>query len=308
MNTRFYSGFAPVFLSAALAIAATTAGASAQERIEPRLVARSSTQTAQTQPAPGLVQNAQETRRELYRVLDQYPPALGRVLRLDPTLMTNANYLASYPQLAAFLAQYPDIPRNPGYYLERYDGNYSLPEPPDARREAVRMWRDIINFFGAFTVFCVITFALFSLLKYIVEYRRWHRVSKVNAEVHNKILDRFASNEEMLAYIDSPAGRRFLEATPIAPSNSGGSRFVAAPFARILWSVQLGILLAFLALGLYVVSGRVVEEIQQLMVSLAVVGFCLGLGFVLSAAASYAISRKLGLLRETSNEARETVV
>ena len=82
------------------------------------------------------------------------------------------------------------------------------------------MWRDVLEFIGAFLVFCVVTFALFSIIKYVVEYRRWHRISKINAEVHNKILDRFGSNEELLAYIDSPAGRRFLEATPIAPNGA----------------------------------------------------------------------------------------
>src|SRR5262245_36385209 len=80
-----------------------------------------------------LDQNANETRKLFYRVLDQYPPGLGRVLRLDPTLMTNQAYLASYPKVAAVLAQYPDIPRNPGFYLDRYDPNFVINEPPDSR-------------------------------------------------------------------------------------------------------------------------------------------------------------------------------
>ena len=170
------------------------------------------------------------------------------------------------------------------------------------------MWENVLGFFGAFAVFCVLTFSLFALIKYIVEYRRWNRVSKVNAEVHNKILDRFASNEEMLAYIDSPAGRRFLEATPIAPSAASSPRSVAAPFGRILWSVQLGILLSLIALGLYVISGRVIDEVQQLMLGLSIIGFSLGLGFVLSAGASYLLARKLGLLDKMPNEAREPAV
>ena len=295
MHTRFRRAVAVVGFAAALAIPAAAQGQTRAAR------AQQPAPQAVEQVAPSAValnQNATETRRQFYKILDQHPPALGRVLRFDPTLMTNASYLASYPNVAAFLAQYPDIPRNPGFYLERYDPNYSYNEPPDSKREAIRMWRDVIQFFGAFTVFCVITFAVFSLIRYVVEYRRWHRVSKVNAEVHNKILDRFGSNEELLAYIDSPAGRRFLEATPMAPSAMPAR--VGAPFGRILLSVQLGVLLIALALGLMLVSSRTVEEVQQLMLGLSIVGFCLGVGCVVSAGASYVLSRKLGLLPDTA--------
>ena len=34
-------------------------------------------------------------------------------------------------------------------------------------------------------------------------------------QVHNKLLDRFTSNEDLLAYVQTPAGRRFLESAPI---------------------------------------------------------------------------------------------
>ena len=244
--------------------------------------------------APTLNQDAKETREQLNRVLDQYPPQLGRILRLDPTLMTNPGYMASYPNLAAFFAQHPDVPRSPGYYLERYDANYSVSYPPDARREAVRLWRDVIEFMGAFLVFAVITFTVFSILKYIVEYRRWHRISKINTEVHNKILDRFGSNEELLAYIDSPAGRRFLEAAPMAPMSTPTR--VGAPFGRILLSVQIGLMLIALAVGLRIVSGKAIEEVQQVLLGLSVIGFALGAGCVISAGASYVLSRRLGLL------------
>jgi hypothetical protein len=279
--------------------------ADAQAQTEKVLFARGQQAPVPAQTTPtGLTQNAQETRQQLYRVLEKYPPALGRVLRLDPTLMTNQQYLASYPQLGAFISQYPEVPRNPGFYLERYDPNYTLPEPVDARREAVRMWRDTLEFLGAFTVFVVITFTLFALIRYVVEYRRWHRISKVNAEVHNKILDRFGSNEELLAYIDSPAGRRFLEATPIAPSAVGGK--VAAPYGRILLSVQAGVLLIALALGFMWVSSRAIEEVKEVFMGLSIVGMALGLGCVVSAAASYALSRKLGLLPDRAERSAQS--
>ena len=294
--SRVRRGFVAIFFATA---GAAAAAASPVDGAPQRVEAATPRQVEATQPNPqgGLSQNAAETRRDFYKVLEQYPPALGRVMRLDPTLMTNASYMASYPNVAAFFARYPDVPRNPGYYLERYEPTYGVEQPADRGRESLRLWRDALEFIAAFTVFCVGMFAVFSLIKYVVEYRRWHRISKVNAEVHNKILDRFASNEELLAYVDSPAGRRFLEATPIAPS-APPARSVGAPFGRILLSVQVGVILFALGVGFLVISGRAIEEVQPVLVSLAVLGFCLGVGSIASAGASYVISRKLGLLPE----------
>ena len=295
MDSRLRSGLATLLLITALCAGIDLTAAAAQPP-SPSTRQAAPVETA-TQGAPPLNQNAAETRRDFYKVLDQYPPALGRVLRLDPTLMTNQAYLASYPNVAAFLAQYTDVPRNPGFYLERYEATYTVSEPADPKRESLRMWRSALEFLAAFSVFCVVMFAVFSLIKYIVEYRRWHRISKVNAEVHNKILDRFGSNEELLAYVDSPAGRRFLEVTPIA-LNAAPARSIGAPFGRILLSVQIGIILLALAVGLLLISGRAIEEVQPVLVSLSVLGFCLGVGSIASAGASYVLSRKLGLLAD----------
>src|SRR2546428_11310379 len=59
--------------------------------------------------------NARETRERLSQILDQYPPSLREVLRLDPSLLTNDAYLAPYPALAAFLAQHPQVAHNPAF-------------------------------------------------------------------------------------------------------------------------------------------------------------------------------------------------
>ena len=50
--------------------------------------------------------------------------------------------------------------------------------------------------------------------KTFVDYRRWLRQSKIQTDAHSKLLDRLTSNEDLLAYIQSPAGRQFLEAAP----------------------------------------------------------------------------------------------
>ena len=40
---------------------------------------------------------------------------------------------------------------------------------------------------------------------------------KIQTDAHTKIVDRLASNEDLLAYMQSPAGQRFLTSSPCVP-------------------------------------------------------------------------------------------
>src|SRR5438132_589365 len=61
--------------------------------------------------------NAEVTKQQLGRVLNQYPPTVARVLQTDPALLTDKEYLTPYPALAAFVAKHPEIIHNAGYFL-----------------------------------------------------------------------------------------------------------------------------------------------------------------------------------------------
>src|SRR5262249_55313600 len=60
---------------------------------------------------------AGETRERFTRLPQQSPPSLGEVFRVDPSLMTNDAYLTPYPGIRSFLAQHPEVARNPGYFV-----------------------------------------------------------------------------------------------------------------------------------------------------------------------------------------------
>ena len=47
--------------------------------------------------------DSHETREAFDSVLRRYPTEVSRVLKLDPSLMSNQSYLANYPALASFL-------------------------------------------------------------------------------------------------------------------------------------------------------------------------------------------------------------
>jgi hypothetical protein len=78
-------------------------------------------------------------------------------------------------------------------------------------------------------------------------------------------------------------------------------RSIAAPFGRILWSVQGGLVLIAGGIGLQVVSARVADDAAQPLHALGVLGVALGLGFVLSAIISFVISHRLGLIELPSS-------
>ena len=286
LMTALLSGLPPVAL-----------GAQARAAQPPRPVAEAP--PPQTPQAVFDDQSAQQTRERLREVLSQYPPSVGQVLRLDPSLLERADYLAAYPALAAFLAQHPAIAHNPGYFLGivRLSGA-GFDTPESARTEGVRAIRD--TFEGLFVLLgiCFVVGTIGYLARSVIEYRAWLRASKVQTEAHTKVLDRLTSNEDVLAYAQSPVGQRYLTAASL--TSDFGARSVGSPAGRILWSVQIGIVLALGGVGLIIAKNSVIDEAAQALYVVAVLAIALGIGFAVSAIAAYALSRQLGLLEPHS--------
>jgi len=250
--------------------------------------------------------NAQETQQRLQELLQQYPPSLRAVLALDPTLLTNPAYLEPYPQLAAFIEQHPDIAHNPTFYfqqqldyLNRRNDNYN-----DPRNLAIREVGDILGGLALLIAALTMIGAVIWVIRTVIEHRKWLRVSKTHVETHAKIMDRLTSNEDLITYMESPAGRRFLEAAPIPLD--GGRRMLNAPFGRILWSVQAGLVVASLGGGLIYASHRLASsdtyslgEVPLLVVGIA--ALAVGAGFFVSAFFAYGLSQRLGLFTPPSS-------
>jgi hypothetical protein len=231
-------------------------------------------------------QDAGETREELHRILGQYSPALREVFRHDPSLMTNQDYLKPYPRLAAFLAEHPEVTHNPSYFVGSSDSD-------DPRDRAYRTWERTFETVAIVTVVITIASAILWLIRMLMEHYRWNKLAKAHVDLQSRLLDRFSSNPELLTYLETPAGRRLLEA---APTNVDVTH--RSPLSRILWSVQAGLVLSLAGAALLFVSGRVLEMGQPFFV-LGVLGVAIGAGFILSAGASYLLSRRLGLLETT---------
>jgi hypothetical protein len=250
-------------------------------------------QTPQT-PVFQETQDARETREQWIRLLRQAPPAVGEVLQRDPSLLSRADYLAPYPALWAFLQRHPEIARNPSFFLGRYE--YYEPRPQD---RSLEMFQMILAGTGVFAAGAAFIGVLVWVIRSIIDHRRWLRLSRVQAEVHTKLLDRLTTNEDLLTYIQSPAGRRFLESAPITLESE--PRTTSAPVSRIIWSLQAGLVLAALGSGFWFVQQRTSTEAAEGFFIIGVIAFSLGVGFTASAVLAYAVSVRLGLVQRPKN-------
>lgn len=204
------------------------------------------------------------------------------MLQLEPTLLGDEIFMARYPDLADLVRTYPEIRTNPRFYLGDYSGG------PRKRT----LTDDLMEMLGAGFVSLLIVSALVWLIRTLIEQRRWSRLSRTQAEVHGKLLDRFSSSEEILAYMKTPAGAHFLESAPIPLSTDPTPKF--GPVARVIWSVQIGIIVAGMAIGMLVVSGIFTDENRQALFAMGTIALCTGLGFVASAFVSLMLARRLG--------------
>jgi hypothetical protein len=259
---------------------------------EPAAVA---TETVVEQPAGTETEASSPyaSRQRFEMLIDRHPPELARVLALDPSLLSNEPFLARYPEIAQFVAANPEVRRNPHYFVRQFDF-----EP---RRERGPM-EEIIEALSIAFVFGLTAFALAWIVRTIIEQKRWNRLSRTQAEVHNKILDRFGSSEELLAYIKTPAGSKFLESAPIPLHTEPARQQTHVPMSRAMWSIQVGVIVAAAGLGMLLVSLRSDPETARELFAMGVIAFFIGAGFIGSAAVSISMSRRMGLWPEKGAE------
>jgi hypothetical protein len=257
-----------------------------------------STGPQQSSPGPAVLverPDARETRDRLNDLFNQYPPSVREVLRIDPTLMYRADYMANYPVLAAFLEQHPEVAHNPGFFVGERGFSEAETNP---RMEAARALRNSVEFAGVALIVMTITAGIIFLVRTVVEHWRWQRAIKAQSELNSKLIDRFASNQELLAYLQSPQGKQLTEA-PVLPQRA--ARVMDAPLHRIFWSLQAGAVLACGGFGILIASSRLrgdlLPEAGSVLFAFGLVVLTVGAGFLVSSAISFFLSQRLGLVR-----------
>jgi hypothetical protein len=283
-------------------IGGTVPSLAAQQALQPTTqpAAPQAPQSVAAQPAPVVLerQDARETRDRLHELLRQHPPSVGEVLQRDPSL-ARPDYLAPYPSLIAFLQQHPEVARNPAFFFGSYQYREDLP-----RDRSYDMFREVTDGFGFLLIFGGLLGAFIWLVKSVIDQRRWLRVSRNQAEAHTKLLDRLTNNEDLLAYIQTPAGRRFLESGPLL-TDAGETRPAPAPISRIILSLQAGVVLTFLGMGFWISETRFPEDMGEGFFIIGTLTTALGIGFAVSAALAYLISSRFGLVARSPLETHD---
>ncbi|HEY6212035.1 MAG TPA: hypothetical protein VIW45_07105, partial [Vicinamibacterales bacterium] len=166
-----------------------------------------------------------------------------------------------------------------------------------ALREIQEAFVGLLVFLGLMGVVGSIVY----LLRGVIDHKRWVAATKIQNEAHNKLFDRLTSNEDLMVYLQSPAGQRYLQFAPAMADAS--PRAVSAPIGRILWSAQTGIVVALGGVGLAATRSFVMDELSQPLMVVALVAIAIGVGFIISAMVSYGLSRHLGLLAPRTEHA-----
>ena len=247
--------------------------------------------TPETQPEQASPMETDAARGALDRFLDAHPEIESDVLG-DPHRISDPSYIHEHRELEAFLASHPLVKADPRAFISARSWRFSQGGKNDTE--------ELLSWFIPFSVFVCMLLAVLWVVRTILENRRWNKSFKVHEDVHTKLIDKFASGQELTAYMESDAGRRLLEWTP--PSIEGRMPFAAG---RILWSLQAGLILGLAGASLLSVRFYVPDAAQQtgarsVLLVFGALGLAIGLGFCLSAILSYGISKHLGLLGESA--------
>jgi hypothetical protein len=240
------------------------------------------------------IPDARQTRDQLNEIFNQLPPSVHEVLRIDPTLLYREDYIANYPALNLFIQQHPEVAHNPSFFIgERL---FRRDENSSPGLEAARALRSMTDFLGVVLIVITITTGVILLVRTAVEHRRWQRALRTQTDLHAKLIDRFSSSEDLLAYLQSPAGK-LLTDVPSLPQSAPRAA-MAAPLSRIFWALQAGIVILALGAGLLIVSRNAsVPEVSEFLGGIGVVILTIGVGFTISAVVSYFLSQRLGLVQ-----------
>ena len=247
------------------------------------------------------------TQEELLRLL-RLSPTLTVVVARDPSLLSNQEYVRrNNPQLAQFLENHPEVPLNPDFYLFTHlnvDGHPdqtlerevwpNLPEMREGRRLSEELASDV----APAMVFIAVLGAILWLTRVFLENRRWSRIFKLQTDVHGKLIDRFGSSQELLNYMGTEAGKRFLEAAPIPVDFEPQQRMPNA-VARVLMPLQIGIVLVLLGVGFFLLR-NVHADMRIPMLVLGTIFLMPGIGFILSAGITWILAGRLGLIPDGS--------
>jgi hypothetical protein len=130
----------------------------------------------------------------------------------------------------------------------------------------------------------------------VVEGIRRRQQTRIAAEFHNKLLDRIGSTQEFGEFLNTSGGTKFINSLTVERESS--------PHVRILRALQSSFVLLALGIGLFMFgwwNPTLSYEGMNTVNLFATIATSLGVGLLLSVAASFLMSKRLGLINGESH-------
>lgn len=136
------------------------------------------------------------------------------------------------------------------------------------------MGKDLIGFFASFGFLTAVLWLVFSVIR-----------RKQQSSMQKHLLDKFSSTRDFTEFVQSPAGQKYV---------AGFTDSVTKPYASIVNSLRIGIVLIFFGLAFFMIPVMPdAHEGPYVLRGIGTLVSMLGTGFVVSAIASYAIAKRL---------------
>jgi hypothetical protein len=118
-------------------------------------------------------------------------------------------------------------------------------------------------------------------------YLDWRKV-RIKSEFHHKLVDKFGDVKELNSFLETKGGSDFLKSLSI----NG-----LAPKEKLLAAISRGVIVSFLGISVLML-GWVFGENFKYFIAAGITVLVLGIGFLVSAALSYQLSKKWGIIKD----------
>lgn len=136
-------------------------------------------------------------------------------------------------------------------------------------------------------VFGTVGVVLVTLTRSLLDHIQRTKSERLQADIYNKMIDKFGSSQDLLSYLSTEAGQNVLKSVPVERP---------AAYSRVLNSVQFGIISSVLGTGILVLRTAITDrEGQDALLVIGSIILTIGIGLLLAAGASYMLSKSFGL-------------
>jgi predicted outer membrane lipoprotein len=143
-------------------------------------------------------------------------------------------------------------------------------------------------------VMVTLAFGVVSIMRMALEHMGRAKTLRVQSDLYNRLIDKFGTSNELLAYLQSEAGQQLFK-TPATTS--------LGAYGRIMNAVQYGAIAVVVGAGILAIGsafkGTEAADVTFVFGWLAIT---IGAALLVSSVLSFALSRKFGLINGESKQ------